>query len=174
MRYRGALGLALVALAACSATGGGADPTAQARELLTAWLVRRDLPAARRMISDRFVVLPPFGEAERWPPALRSYTGAERFLQFPFACAGFPRRCETLAACVRSPPGTGDAEPFAIESLKVTRDRAAGQPALLPFKGETLQQATFILRGCNVGGVVVLRDEGKAGMRAVTIFFLAG
>lgn len=163
----------------CGLSNEGRKSTSQrypgsTRSILETWLVARDLPRVRMLLSEHFSLVKEFEDPKGWPEELRQLPSVERALRFPFSCPGFPSSCTVLENCISGPPGSKEGEPFELEAIAVTSKVAEKQPILLPFLGQTIKLVTFVLDGCNTGASLVLSENQQSGTKIVTIYFVVG
>jgi len=140
-----------------------------ARDLLTDWLVRRDLGAVRARIAPDFFLHPVLRDRDEWPASIRQLPDAERALRFPFACEYAKATCPRLADCARAMHGGGD---FEVERHIVDADMIGANPELRTRAGHTMILVSLIVKGCNVGAALSIDDNDSR--RIVSIFYVVG
>ncbi len=140
------------------------------RELLTAWLVQRDLPDLQRRFAADFVLPAELRDPAAWPESVRSLPDRERALRFPFACANAPAHCSKLTDCIADASHRNGH--FEIETVKIDEAMIHENPHLRSRAGHDVLSVSFVLRGCNIGTSLLLDKNEER--RIVMVFYIAG
>jgi len=160
---------ALVLLSCAPAWPMQPSDEAFAHQLLTTWLVRRNLAAVRLQLAPDFFVKEGIRDPSAWPAALQSLPVAERVLRFPSTCDNAPHLCATVGECAKAVDGPGE---FDAESRTIDDNMIGANPELRPRKGHDALLLDFIIKGCNVGALVTI--DKTDGRRIVTVLYIVG
>lgn len=166
------LGLALgLLLCSCASTTGVSRLSAQEdlSGFLQRWL-RSDPSAGSYFCSASFSLA--HGEPEAWPKALRALSPIDRVLAFPSTCSSLPDECSDLSGCIGNPEGSR--APFHLHAVTVEDDMVQTNPGWRPFLGRRVLAATFVLKGCNVGVVLLIDPKRPGACRILSASFFAG
>ena len=143
------------------------------RRFLRSWLVERDLSRTEQFLHPRFRLVN--ASDPTWPERLKAMPERERAVRFAWECYGAPLECADVSSCIEPVEKSRiGAETFDLELVEVDEDMLSANQYLRPFKGKTLMQCSFILRGCNIGASMLLEPEGSSDARVISVFYIAG